>query len=169
MGSTRLQIIILVREIGYCPYYFQNIEIETYFASTGKGKETNMIDEGDRRGVEKPNVYFANEAEEVRLTGTSSRGLHGDLADDEVDEKKQTRANSKTQKNITSSSKKEVEARRRSPDEKNSLTNNSSRELKERGSEGKKKSKRVMSSPWILILTILFLFILACIILAVLR
>ena len=122
-----------------------------------------MIDEGDRRGVDTPDVYFANEAEEVRLTGTSSRGLHGDLADDEVDEKKQTRANSKKQKNATSSSKKEVEARR-SPDEKNSLTKNSSREVKESKSEGKKKSKRVMSSPWILILAIL-----ACIILAVLR
>ena len=151
-----------------------------------------MIDEADRRDVDKPDVYFesnANEAEEVRLNGTSSRGLHGDLAGDEAAQKNskktknrdevgqtsKTRANSKKQKNATSSSKKEVEARK-STDGKNSkldashsLTNNSTREVKESESKGKKKSKRVMSSPWILILTILFLFILACIILAVLR
>ena len=149
----------------------------------GKGEETNVIDEADRRDVDKPDVYFesnANEAEEVRLNGPSSSGLNGGEADgknskktknrDEVGQTSKTRANSKKQKNATSSSKKEVEARK-STDGKNSkldashsLTNNRSREVKERESKGKKKSKRVMSSPWILILAIL-----ACIILAVLR
>ena len=126
-----------------------------------------------------------NAAEEVRLSGISSRSLDGDLllVDNEAAEKKksektksipdgveQTRTSSEKHRNATSSVKKEVEATK-SAEEKNSshsLTN-SSREVKESDSKGKKESKRLMSSPWILILTILFLFILACIILAVLR
>ena len=79
----------------------------------GKGEETNVIDEADRRDVDKPDVYFesnANEAEEVRLNRPGSRGLNGDLAGDEADGKNsknlkkevgQTRVNSKKQKNAT--------------------------------------------------------------------
>jgi len=165
----------------------------------GEGEESNMIDQAESRDVEKPDVYFesnsneaemaksgtSSNAEEVRLSGASSRSLHGDLlTDHETTEKKktksnpeeveQTRTSTTRQKNSTSSVKKEVEATK-SAEEKNSKLDsshsltNSSREVKESDSKGKKESKRLMSSPWILILTILFLFILACIILAVLR
>jgi len=167
---------------------------------TGEGEETNrIIEQADRRDVDKPDVYFENnanevdmgeegsKAEEVRLNGTSSRTHGGDLADNEMadenskktnnpEEAEQTRTSSK---NATSTLKKEVEATKRAAaDEKNSKLDadhsvaNGSREVKgsdSKNGEKKKESKRLMSSPWILILTILFLFILACIILAVLR
>jgi len=166
----------------------------------GEGEETNrIIEQADRRDVDKPDVYFENnanevdmgeegsKAEEVRLNGTSSRTHGGDLADNEMahenskktnnpEEAEQTRTSSK---NATSTLKKEVEATKRAAaDEKNSKLDadhsvaNGSREVKgsdSKNGEKKKESKRLMSSPWILILTILFLFILACIILAVLR
>ena len=131
-----------------------------------------------------------SKAEEVRLNGTSSRTHGGDLADHEMaqknlkktdnpEEAEQTIRRSKKQTNATSTSKKEVQATKKAAaDEKNSKFDadhslaNGPREVKGNNSkkgEKKKESKRLMSSPWILILTILFLFILACIILAVLR
>ena len=178
----------------------QNYENEVNFEFTGEGEETNkIIEQADRRDVDKPDVYFesnANEvemgeeggskAEEVRLNGTSSRTHGGDLTDNEMafnknlkkannpDEVEQTRRSPEKQTNSTSATKKEVQA----ADEKNSNLDadhslaNGPREVKGNNSkkgEKKKESKRLMSSPWILILTILFLFILACIILAVLR
>ena len=179
--------------------FSQNYENEVYFEFTGEGEETNrIIEQADRRDVDKPDVYFENnanevdmgeegsKAEEVRLNGTSSRTHGGDLADNEMadenskktnnpEEAEQTRTSSK---NATSTLKKEVEATKKAAaDEKNSKLDaghslaNGSREVKENDSKKgeKKESKRLMSSPWILILTILFLFILACIILAVLR
>jgi len=129
------------------------------------GEETDgMIEEAESRDVDKPDVYFENEvemgegagskAEEVRLNGTSSR----------TDEVEQSREVETTKKAGADGNNSKMDAG-------HSFANNS-REVKGSNSEKgekKKESKRLMSSPWFLILTILFLFILACIILAVLR
>ena len=136
-------------------------------------EETNIRTGGvevhnhDNHDHDNPDVYFennaseaaivgsgkVNNAEEVRLNGESSRR---DLGNETTQEKSKKTNNPEAEKNATSKK-----------DEKDSKLE-ASHPLK--GEKAKKKdSKKLLSSPWILILTILILFVLACIILAVLE
>ena len=134
-------------------------------------EETNIRTGGvdvhnhDNHDHNNPDVYFennaseaaivgsgkVNNAEEVRLNGASSRR---DLANETTQEKSKKTNNPEAEKNATSKK-----------DEKDSKLE-ASHPLK---GVKKKDSKKLLSSPWILILTILILFVLACIILAVLE
>ena len=148
--------------------------IKIYFASPGVAEETNIRTGGvevhnhDNHDHNNPDVYFennaseaaivgsgkVNNAEEVRLNGASSRR---DLANETTQEKSKKTNNPEAEKNATSKK-----------DEKDSKLE-ASHPLKGVKKVKKKESKKLLSSPWILILTILILFVLACIILAVLE
>ena len=150
--------------------------IKIYFASPGVAEETNIRTGGvevhnhDNHDHDNPDVYFennaseaaivgarsgkVNNAEEVRLNGASSRR---DLANETTQEKSKKTNNPEAEKNATSKK-----------DEKDSKLE-ASHPLKGVKKVKKKESKKLLSSPWILILTILILFVLACIILAVLE
>ena len=165
-GKVEVLVIVIVD-------YKDHIKI--YFASPGMAEETNIRTGGvevhnhDNHDHDNPDVYFennaseaaivgagsgkVNNAEEVRLNGASSRR---DLANETTQEKSKKTNNPEAEKNATSKK-----------DEKDSKLE-ASHPLK--GEKVKKNdSKKLLSSPWILILTILILFVLACIILAVLE
>ena len=116
-------------------------------------------------------------AEEVVLRGEGSR-RNGDLVKAITPNNKEDPAFKPEHENNNKGPNKEKESAMEGTGEKEKKSKSDasyplgdgSRSAKEIDSKKDKGSKgRLMSSPWILILTILFLFIIACIILAVLR
>jgi hypothetical protein len=162
----------MIRDVDKPGVYFESNTNEAEMGENAESRKSNNAEKLSTRDLAYNETAEKNKAEEVRLHGSSSRGLYGDSEKTRKPyEVEHTRGDSKKKKNATNLSKKEIEETK-SANEKNSkldashsLAKNSSRDE----SKDSKKPKRVLSSPWILILTILFLFIIACIILAVLR